>query len=324
MDRKLFYEKYHKLNIENEKIDEYSQSVTNFEFYIKKDIKDADKKDIKKYIDYLIKSNNNTYNNVIHFARCFYYLNKKVEYIHMTKYFNTIGVLENIIDRITLYESKEKQEEMIKEIVLPPFGTDSEALPKYTKDFMKTLTKHLPKISCQKVLAGNNHRLPKEVFLKEKELYDNAKSFSSYLKDRHERKVEELKRHYEENIVWFEQIITKEAIEYVASNQEILSGVIRDDKLYITKIPYEIDKYLKEEDNKLKRYYACHCSFVRESILSESEDIPKEWCNCSAGFAKFPFEIIFGRELDVKLLKTPIDGDDVCRFVIDLSTVDYK
>ena len=83
----------------------------------------------------------------------------------MTKYFNSRGVLENIVDRIATYESKEKQSEIMKDIYLPPFGIDSSELPKYTKDFMDKLNKHLPKNSCNKILAGNNHHIPKESFI---------------------------------------------------------------------------------------------------------------------------------------------------------------
>jgi hypothetical protein len=36
-------------------------------------------------------------------------------------------------------------------------------------------------------------------------------------------------------------------------------------------------------------------------------------------FAKFPFEQILGRELTVKLLESPLKGDMVCRFEIDIS-----
>ena len=74
----------------------------------------------------------------------------------------------------------------------------------------------------------------------------------------------------------------------------------------------------------MKRDYACHCSFMKENILSEEEDISKQWCYCSAGFAKYPFETILEQELEVKLLNTPLDGDFICRFEIDLSNIEYK
>ena len=323
MLRKLFKEKYKHFDLEDSKINEYIETIIIFENFIDKDIVDSNIEDIKKYLTYLIETTQNTYNNVIHIARYYYYIDKKAEYIHMSKYFNSRGVLENIIDRIAIYESREKQSEIMKEIYLTPFGIDSKDIPKYTKDFMEKLNKYLPKNSCNKILAGNNHRIPKESFLKEKELYEQSKSLELYLKERHKRKLDELLYYYENNLVWFEQVITKEAIEYVASNQEILSGKLEEDKLYITKIPYDINNFLSEKDETLKRYYACHCSFVRENILSGEVDIPKEWCYCSAGFAKHPFEVIFDQELEVKLIKTPIDGDIICRFEIDLSKVKY-
>ncbi len=324
MNREIFIKRYKNFNIDLPKIEEYMKTITNFEEYVKKDIKETTIEDIKTYFDHLIKTNQNNYNNVVHFARYYNYIDKKTEYIHMTKYFNSLGVLENILDRITLYESKEKQDQIMKEFKLPAFGTSSEELPKYTKDFMDKLNKYLPRVSCNKILAGNNHKIPKESFNKEKEYYEQADSLEQYLQQRHSRKVEELQDHLDKNIIWFEQIITPEAIEFVKNNQEVLSGVIENNKLYITKIPYDLKNYLETSDDKLKRYYACHCSFVRENILQETEDIPKEWCYCSAGFAKFPFETILEQELDIKLLKTPIDGDHVCRFEIDLDNVKYK
>jgi len=324
MNKELFIEKYQKLNVSKVDTELYMKTIIDFEEFASKDIKDTNISDIKNYFIHLIDTNRNTYGNVIHFARYYYYIDKKEEYIHMTKYFNSLGVLENIIDRISLFESKEKQDEIIKEIQLPPFGLDSTELPKYTKEFMDKLNKHLPRVKCDKILAGNNHGIPKSSFDKEKEFYDQASSLEIYLKNRHQRKVEDLTYHLENNIVWFEQIITKEAIDFVQSNQEILSGVVENDKLYVTKIPYDLENYLNTTDDKLKRYYACHCSFVRESIFNEKDNIPKEWCYCSGGFAKYPFEVILDQDLDIKLLKTPIDGDYVCRFEIDLNGIEYK
>lgn len=322
MNQSIFKKRYKTFNASDSDIEEWIQTILKFEKYILKDISDVTISDIQMYMNYLIDIEKNTYSNVIHFSRYFYYIGKKEEYIHMTKYFNSIGVLENILDRISLYESKTIQEEVIKNIQLPPFGIDSQELPKYTKEFMEKLERYLPRSKCNKILAGNNHKIPSSSFDQEKEIYNSFDTFEEYLKDKHRRKIEELQYHLDNNKVWFEQVITKEAIDYVKSNQEILSGVKKGNKLYVTKIPYEISNFLNAKEDKLKRYYACHCSFVRENILSENEDIPKEWCYCSAGFAKYPFEQILGRELDVKLLNTPIDGDYICRFEIDLGSIE--
>ncbi len=324
MKYEIFQECYARFDISEEEIMRYAQTIYDYEKYIDKDIAVSSINDIEAYMKHLVAINENKYNNVVHFARYYYYIDKKDEYIHMTKYFNSIGVLENIVDRIARYDSEESKNEFIKHFELPPFGTNSDDLPQYTLDFMDRIQKHLSPSKCRKILAGNNHQLPKESQLKEKALYNQSSSLKSYLKDRHERKVAELQEHLDNNKVWFEQIITKEAVEYVKSNQEILSGVIENDKLYVTKIPYDINNFLQTEDDKLKRYYACHCSFVRENIKADKLDIPKEWCYCSAGFAKFPYEVILEQEFHVELLKTPLDGDYVCRFEIDLSNANYK
>jgi len=324
MNRELFYQKYRNFNESDELISMCENTILKFEEHAKKPIEETTINDIKQYSKYLIDHSMNKYNNYIHIARYYYYLDYKEHYIHMTKYFNSHGVLENIINRITLYENKEKQDLIIKDLKLPPFGTDSENLPKDTEHFMTVLKKHLDKNSCDKILAGNNHGIPKESFTKEKQFYNESSSLEEYLKERHIRKVQELQDHLDQNKVWFEQIITPEALELVKNNQEILSGVIQDEKLYVTKIPYDINNFLNAENDTLKRYYACHCTFVRENIKNKTANIPKEWCNCSGGFAKFPFEIILDQSLDITLLNTPLDGDHFCRFSIDLTDIKYK
>lgn len=324
MNQDLFAQRYQKLNESDESIKMCINTILQFERYTKKEVEETTIEDIKEYSNYLIDHNLNIYNNYIHLARYYYYINYKNHYIHMTKYFNSHGVLENIINRISLYETKDKKDIVIKDMKLPAFGTDSTDLPQDTAHFMEVLTKHLDKKTCDKILAGNNHSIPKQSFEKEKKHYMDSASFEDYLQERHKRKVQELQDHLDQNKVWFEQVITQEAIDHVKGNQEILSGVIKDEKLYVTKIPYDIRNFLETTDDTLKKYYACHCTFVRENIKNNTSDIPKEWCNCSGGFAKFPFEVILDQPLNVTLLNTPLDGDNFCRFEIDLTNINYK
>lgn len=324
MNQEIFRERYRRFDEKDEAIQLSINTILSFEEYFKKDIEDTTIDDLKTYMTHLIDTKANRYNNVIHIARYYYYVDMKEHYIHMTKYFNTLGVLEHIVDRISLFETVDVKEQILNDLELPPFGTEASELPHYTKRFMDIMNKHLPPDRCNKVLAGNNHQIPASSFDEEKRHYEEADSLASYLSDRHQRKVEELTTYYQNNQIWFEQIITPDVIEFVKQNQEILSGVVKDDKLYITKIPYDITNYLNADNDDLKRHYACHCSFVREQLKDGNNDVPKEWCYCSAGFAKHPFETILGHELDVALLNTPLDGDPICRFEIDLSDIPYK
>jgi hypothetical protein len=69
-----------------------------------------------------------------------------------------------------------------------------------------------------------------------------------------------------QNRVWFEQSITPEVLDFVKGNQEVLSARLIDDKLYVTKIPYDTKAYLEAKTDDMKKYYGCHCPFAREAI----------------------------------------------------------
>jgi predicted hydrocarbon binding protein len=46
--------------------------------------------------------------------------------------------------------------------------------------------------------------------------------------------------------------------------------------------------------------------------------IKDTFCNCSAGFHKKTFEVIFEKTLKVDVLESILKGDDRCRFAIHL------
>ena len=256
-------------------------------------------------------------------ARYFYLIDAKDIYIYFTSIFGSKGVIENIKLRTIKYAGEEVKDKIFENLPIPPLGTSNKDLFNYTQKLMRQMEENLKPNAYRKILAGNNHNIPEISISKEKEFYEKAKNIDEYLKERHIRKVEELQQHCDEEKIWFEQKITQEVVDYVKANQEILSGVRQGDKIYITKIPYDIIDFLKTNDEKMKKYYACHCPFVRESLLSD-EQINVDWCYCSAGFAKFPFEVILGTKLDVELLKSPLKGDNLCRFVIHLPENVYK
>ena len=60
---------------------------------------------------------------------------------------------------------------------------------------MERLKNHTQPDLYKKILAGNNHGVPKEASLAEKELYEKSESFERYLKERHDRKVAELQEY---------------------------------------------------------------------------------------------------------------------------------
>lgn len=265
----------------------------------------------------LLKKEENSLKHLLALARYYYAINNKEIYIYFTKLLGGLGVIEKIKKRIVKYMDEETATKVFDGYLLPKVGTNPKQVPQYTKELIDRMKKIIPDEKLQVILAGNNHQIPVEAMETEKEYYKKSDSLESYLKERHERKIQELQECCDENKIWFEQIVSQEVVDYVASNQEILSAVLKENKLYVTKIPYETEDFLAANTDIEKRYHACHCPFVRESIKM-GLDIDPQWCYCSAGFAKFPFESILNRELDVKVIESPLSGSQICRFVIDL------
>lgn len=277
---------------------------------------------IRAHIRSLIESGGVTLEALLAQGRYFYLTGRNDIYVYFTSLLGAVGVVESIADRLALLEGAEVAQELIGTLPKPPLGSEPADYPAFTRTLMERLEQHLPESTVCHALAGNHHRIPAEEFEDERKLYLLSGSMEEYLRAEHKNQVEALQRHADTGTVWFEQIITQDVVDFVAANQEIQSAVQVGDTLYITKIPYDPARYLAETDETMRRYYACHCPFVREAILRGEPEISGNWCYCSGGFVKYPYEIILGRELRVELLQSVLRGDPVCRFAIHLDSVD--
>jgi hypothetical protein len=103
-----------------------------------------------------------------------------------------------------------------------------------------------------------------------------------------------------------------------ASDPEMGGGLRKGNVIYETKIPYLTKQFLAGTDPALKRYYYCHCPWVREAVKNRDVRLSEAFCNCSAGFHKKTFEVIFKQPLKADVLESIIKGDERCRFAIHL------
>lgn len=310
----------------NNLMSEYSEAVSLLKGIENKygDLSNFSPDIIDSVVEEMIINKANTVDNFVVLMR--YYRAVKLDdlFIYLTQYTGMIDVLESILKRTKQLIGDERYKKVFNGFTVPVLGTSPKKLPSYVKDLMKRFNDNFTEKEIKQFLTGNNHNLSEKSQLREKLEYENSESFEEYLVGRHKRKVNELKDYMQNNQIWFEQKITQEVINYVEGNQEILSGKLINDKLYITKIPYDTNAFINAFDPIEKRYYACHCPFVRESIISRSDDIDEKFCYCSAGFAKFPFEVILNQKLGIKCIETVLGGSEICRFEIDMSNVDYK
>jgi hypothetical protein len=97
------------------------------------------------------------------------------------------------------------------------------------------------------------------------------------------------------------------------------AGVLDGPTVVATKIPKSgfLREYLREQSASKKRQLYCHCPRIREALKS-SVTMSPTYCYCGAGFYKGIWEEILGEPVEVELLETVLQGDEVCRFAVHL------
>lgn len=309
------YERLKKMYEDRDILDQYPKALNAVkqlsQYLLEKDLslESCHVKDLELYMNHLIETKTNDLETLLALARYYYICDLKTQYIFFTSILGGIGVIDSIKNKCHDFSSLELME-------TPELGLTPKRLTAYTHQFISELKVLEPSV-YRDILADNHHQLSESAMLTEKAFYEASESFETYLKERHDRKVLELQQHCDENKVWYEQLITQETVDYVKSNQEILSGVIKEGSLYITKFPYNLEGVFNATSIRDRRYHYCHCPFAKESILTDNPVDP-EWCYCSAGYAKFPYEVILGKKLNVTCLETVLAGDSCCRFKIEL------
>ena len=98
-----------------------------------------------------------------------------------------------------------------------------------------------------------------------------------------------------------------------------LAGVRQGNTIIATKIPKSgfLVEYMQETDPELRRQYYCHCPRIRD-VLNSSDTISPTYCYCGAGYYKGLWEEILQQPVEVELLESVLQGDDVCKVAIRL------
>ena len=303
---------------DEETVDSYVKGVDRAQSYFgDKPVKEVDVDGFKGYVAHLLETGENTEGTLLGLARYVYFSDMKAQWIYFAAILGGREVFPSIEERLEKLTNKETAERIFSNVDVPRLGEGPGKYPIATKQLMDQLSKELPEHIYQRVLAGNHHRLPLEMFAKHKKWLEEAGSIDEWLKQMHDAAVAEQDEYCRENKIWYEQVITPEVVEYVRGNQEVLAGVRDGDWIYNTKYPYSPKAYLEETDPEEKKYLMCHCVLAREAVKSGLE-IPMDWCYCSAGYGKLRYDVAFGEDTEVEVLESVFSGSDKCRFRIKI------
>ncbi len=253
---------------------------------------------------------------IVALARYFVVLGNDAIAIRLLAYLSPVGVLPAMAERLAACEGAAARDRAMADVAVPVAGSPPEAYPPATAAFVRALVRELGEARARQVLMWNVHRIPAEAFAEERASFHAAPSLDEWLSAFHERQVAVLSRHAADGTLWYEQKITPRVVEFVRESPEILGGVRDGDRIFVTKIPYDPDRYLLTEDPLEKRRLACHCPLAASSISATGAGVPATWCACSAGFEKFLFDVVFGAETAAEVLESVLAGNERCRFAI--------
>lgn len=271
-----------------------------------------------KFSESLMLERQNTYDNYLALARYGGFIKNNPIYVAIIELLDGAEAQPNLYQKVGERYGESVRDEIFAGIGVSPLGLPSTDKP---FDMFPVLDRLIDKVgyaAVEQLLSAGLRDLPDEYFVDEREKFIKAADIDEYLRKKHQEFIQQLHKCKQEGALFFSQEITDEVVEYVEDHPETECGVREGNLLYITKIPYNAKQYLAETDPILKRYYACHCPWVREAIKKGIIHLNSVFCNCSGGFSKKPWEVIFGQTLQVELLEFALKGDYRCRFVVHL------
>ncbi|MFW9964511.1 MAG: hypothetical protein ACFFCX_13150 [Candidatus Sifarchaeia archaeon] len=307
--------------IPEEEIVESIKMVERFEEFLTqfgKTLDNASEKEFTKFSKILIDEKSNTYLNYAALSRYAYYIKNMNLFLPVLAILDGGEVMNVLHERLGEYIGEKKRDEILSENDLPPLGMPDTEKMKVTREVVERMENILDPSDCKRILADVAHGLPRDFRKGEREKFLKAGSIDEYLKQKRQSAIAELEKHRDEGTLFYNQYITDEVVEFVKSRPDVLSGERRGNIIYHTKIPYMVQEYLRETNERVKRYYACHCAWARESILDDSVDVPVSFCHCSGGFTKMPWEAALDQPLEYEMAKSVLQGDMECSFIIQL------
>jgi hypothetical protein len=318
MDREGYRELLKSRKVSEEIIAQSIAIAERFEAYLAGLGRTPDAEAAWKFCELLIQEKQNTYDNLLALARYGRFIKDNNIYAAMLELLDGAEVQPNLYQKVGTFFGYNVRDEVFAGIGVSPLGLPT---PEKPYDLFPVLDRLVGAVGHEQVellLSACLRDLPDEYYLDEREKYNQSTSIDAYLARKHQQLVEELEKCQREGQLFFTLEITDEVVDYVRQHPETECGVRDGHILYITKIPYNATQYLAESDPTLKRFYVCHCPWVRYAIKHGNLRLDPVFCNCSAGFSKKPWELIFGQTLKAEVLESALRGDFRCRFAVHL------
>ena len=274
----------------------------------------------QELVDGMIDRGENTMENLLALVRYAKVIDNRGLFVAIFQMLDGYEVMDNLYSKLADVVGEDLRDGVFENLPLPPLGLSRYEKAQYTAEIIARMEEIFGVSTTRDLLKDSLRDLPDEYYPEERtDFYEICDGdMDRYLVFRGEKFVGLLRGYQERDELFFGQEITDDVVAFVANDPEIGGGVREGNLIYETKIPYNTKAYLEETDPVKKRYHYCHCPWAKESIRNERLNVSPTFCQCSAGFVKRPFEVIFGQRLQADVLESVLQGDAVCRFAIHL------
>jgi hypothetical protein len=320
MEKDKFIELLKSRGFPQDKHEAFFEIAQDFEDYIqgRGNLASPSAEDVFSYSEWLITEGKNQYETYVAIAQYARYRKKDELLVAIIELVDGSEVLDNFYAILGEQLGEEVRDAVFAEVELPPLGTPSAKKPAITQKVMSRFEELVDAEVGDRILSACLRSLPDDFHSEARQQYLDSDNLQAFLQAKGDALIAELEELRDSGALYFTQPITDEVIDYVNCMPEIRQGLLDGDVIYEAKIPYMTVEYLKETDKQKKRYYYCHCPWVRESIPAGDVQVSPNFCKCSAGFhAKF-WEAAFGQPLKVDVVESVLQGDEWCKFVIHL------
>jgi hypothetical protein len=323
MDKEGFYNFLQTRNLSDEQVEQQVAAVERFEAFLQamqppNQLEGASAEAARAFVDRLIAEGNNTENNLLALARYGRFIKNHILYVAILELLDGAEVLEGMYRKVGQVLGEQMRHAIFGEIALPPLGIPNQEKARITQVVMERLENQVDNETYRQIFSDSFRDLGDAGYLPDKTLYEEIGDFDRFLEVKRQQFIALLERIKNEGGLYFTQEITDEVIDFVRNNPEISEGVRQGDILYVTKIPYMAREFLAETDPEKKRYLYCHCPWARQSLRQGERPVSARFCQCSAGYHKKGWEVIFGHPLQADVLESVLQGDMRCRFAIRL------
>ena len=284
----------------------------------------AGKEEAEEFAQRLIAEGSNTLENLSSLRDYAGWLGQRRLYVAWIEVMDCHNALEVLADEVEAGHGREVRDRVFRE-ALPPLGAGEAERCTYTRTIAERMAQQIAPQEARQAWFHVQHGIPpaswRESDRADREKYRQCgNNVDRFLDLKRRERNALLTRLHDENKLWYTVEINDEVLEFVKSDPEMEVGRREEDKVYITKIPYNAVCYLHETDPEMKRYYACHCPLLREAIR-KGQSISPDVCNCSLGHASH-YLAGLGQDLKGEVLESAVKGDTRCRFVFYLPDVE--